>query len=494
MKRNKHNLSHYHLTTGNMGELIPVGLTEVLPGDSFQHGTSALIRLSPLAAPVMHPATVRIHHFFVPHRLIWEDAGGAGSFEDFMTGGGDGYDSQVVPTMATTGATKDLFDHYGLPRVSGIQVSALPVTGFNAIFNEYYRDQDLVAARDAADLTVPRCAWEKDYFTSSRPWPQKGPDVVLPIGGSAPVRGIGGLAANTYAPSASPTRETGGIETPAGQKTIAGSGSSSLWWEQDPENTGYPAIFADLSEAEAVKVNEFRRAFALQRYQEARARYGSRYTEYLRYLGIRPSDARLDRPEYLGGGKVRISISEVLQTGPDAAGADPAFGVGDMYGHGIAALRSNRYRRFFEEHGYVHTLLSVRPKAIYSNGINKTWLRQVKEDFHQRELEHIGQQAVQLNEIYADAANGTQTFGYQDRYREYREHPSFIASEFRDVLNYWHMARGFESAPALNASFVECDATKRIFNEQTMDSLWMMIQHRLVARRMVSRNAGGRIL
>lgn len=482
MRRSKHNLSHYQLTTMNLGQIVPVGLVEVLPGDSFRHSTSVLLRMSPLAAPVMHPVTVRIHHFFVPHRLIWQKAGGTGTFEDFITSGPDGNDTQLVPVEPTTGVAGDLLDYYGIPPVAGVNISTLPVTGFNAIFDEYYRDQDLVTERAANDKTIPLCAWEKDYFTAARPWPQKGPDITLPVAGSAPVThdvAGSGTDLSVYSSDAGAYRQMATGGTALQSTNTAGSEANRL--------------YADLTQAEAVKVNEFRKAFALQRYAEARARYGSRYTEYLRYLGITPSDARLDRPEYLGGGRVRVSMSEVLQTGPEGATPVRDYGVGDMYGHGVAAMRSNAYRRFFEEHGYVHTLLSVRPKAMYNNGIHRSWLRTDRETFWQQELQHIGQQEVLKNEIWADGTSGKNTWGYQDRYREYREHPSNVTGEFRSVLNYWHLSRDFAAEPVLNSSFVECNPSKRIFNEQTQNSLWVMAQNRIVARRKVSRTASNRI-
>ena len=483
MRRSKFSLSHYQLTTMNLGQLIPIGLVEVLPGDSFMHSTSALLRMSPLAAPVMHPVTVRIHHFFVPHRLVWSQAGGSGTFEDFMTGGSDGADAQTVPTINVTGSAGDLMDHYNVPPVAGLTVSALPIAGYNAIFNEYYRDQDLVSERQWNDQTTPLIAWEKDYFTSARPWPQKGPDVTLPIAGEAPVR--------TKAGGAQDVTVQGGVST---DFYLNASGSNVAVGADSGFGDLRNALVADLAQADAVNINEFRRAFALQRYQEARSRYGSRYTEYLRYLGVRPSDARLDRPEFLGGGRARVAISEVLQTAPEGASPARDYGVGDMYGHGVTAMRSNRYLRFFEEHGYVHSMLSVRPKAIYQDGVHRSLLRQTKEDFWQRELQHIGQQEVWQGEVYRQFAARYDTFGYQDRYREYREQPSNVSGEFRSTLNYWHLARSFGAAPALNASFVNCDPSKRIFNEQTQNSLWIMAQHRLVARRLVAQRASARIL
>lgn len=493
-KRNKHSLSHYHLTTANMGQLIPIGCVEALPGDTFQHHANVLIRVSPLVAPVMHPVNARVHHFFIPHRLTWgPDFGDSGTFEDFITGGPTGEDSQNPAAGVTTGAPKDLMDYLGLPRTPGVFVNYMPIRAFNAVFNEFYRDQDLVPEREPDDLTIPQIAWEKDYFSSSRPWPQKGPDVTIPLGATAPI---------IPQPDGDRIpRFTDGSGTESLQLRME-SGSQNVVWEPAPgdtdaayfENSG---LVADLQAAIGGNINDVRKAFAIQRYQEARARYGSRYTEYLRFLGVTPRDSRLQRPEFLGGGRTQIQFSEVLQTSPETRHDDPPelseFGVGDMYGHGIAAMRSNKYRRYIEEHGTILSLLSVRPKTVYTQGIHRSWLRRDKEDFYQRELEHIGQQGVFNNEVYADAENGQETFGYQDRYREYREHPSYVSAEFRDILNYWHMGREFEAPPVLNQSFIDCVPTKRIHNEQTHDALWIMVQHKMVARRLLSRNAAPRI-
>lgn len=478
MKRQKFTLSHNRLFTGNMGELYPIGLVEVLPADTFQHHTDLVVRLSPMAAPVLHSMTVRIHHFFVPHRLTWS------GFEDFITGGDDGTDTSTVPTLSTTGTDNDLLDYFGIPRVSGVDVSALPVRAFNLIFNEWYRDQDLVAERGAEDLDIPLVAWEKDQFTTARPWPQKGDEVTLPLGIDAPI------FAKDGDPLENPTvRDKNGVPRRLDYS------ATDVFLQNAAAGGTDPELHADLSSASAASVNDLRRAFALQRFAEARARYGSRYSEYLKYaFGAASRDGRLDRPEYLGGGKARINVSEILQTAPEGGGTSSEYGVGDLYGHGIGAMRTNRYRRTFDEHGYVVSLMSVRPKAVYMNGIDRTWLRQDREDFFQRELQHIGQQEVVLNELYADATNGGNTFGYQDRYREYREQQSRVSNDFRSTLNYWHLARNFASAPVLNESFVSCSPSKRIFNVQNEHVMWCMARHSLVARRAVDRSSVGKIL
>lgn len=497
MKRSKFSLSHYKLLSADMGELLPIGLVEVLPGDTFQHATSLLCRVSPLLAPVMHPVDVRIHHWFVPHRLIWED------WEDFITGGPDGMDASVFPTITLSyaagppatgsGVVGGLADYLGCPpTINNLEVSALPFRAYALIFNEWYRDQDLVTAltidkTSGSDTTtntaLQNCAWEKDYFTSSRPWTQKGPEISIPLTGDAPIASDG-------------TAVTGHSSTQATVRTLRSDEQSQggLYLNGYPGgSTGNfifdnPGLEADLTGVSAANVNDLRLAFALQRYEEARARYGSRYTEYLRYLGVRSSDARLQRPEYLGGGKQRIQFSEVLQTAPlTDTGTSEDVGVGELKGHGIAAVRSNRYRRFFEEHGYVITLLSVRPKTMYVQGLARTFNRRTKEDFWQKELQHIGQQEVLNKEVYAAAASPAGTFGYQDRYDEYRRQESNVAGEFRTtLLDYWHMARIFAAEPSLNASFVVSNPTKRINAVETQDVLWIMANHSIQARRAVA--------
>lgn len=485
MKRSKFSLSHYKLLSADMGELIPIGLTEVLPGDTIQQATSLLVRCSPLLAPVMHPVHVRIHHWFVPNRLVWDD------WEDFITGGPDGDNTSDFPTITFGGgsgaAIGSLADYLGVPPgVNNIEVSALPFRGYALIYNEWYRDEDLqtklvIDKSDGPDTTtstaMQNVAWEKDYFTSSRPWTQKGPDIVVPLGSKAPIK------------ADSPNTQFVGI-VDGGQsnlvKRLATSGANLL--TSSTNVTAGGELYADLSNATPASINDLREAFALQRYEENRARYGSRFTEYLAFLGVRSSDARLQRPEYLGGGKQVIQFSEVLQTSPTTPG-DDEIGVGNLKGHGIGAVRSNRYRKFFEEHGYVHSFLSVKPKTMYAQGLHRTWNRRIKEDFFQKELQHIGQQEILNKELYAAHAQPEGTFGYQDRYDEYRRSESAIAGDFRSSLDYWHYARLFSSSPALNADFVKSVPTKRVNAVNSNDVLWIMANHSIQARRIVSGSA-----
>lgn len=519
MIRSKFSLSNYKLFSGKMGRLIPCGLTEVLPGDTIQQATSALIRTNPLVAPIMHPVHVRIHHWYVPFRIIWDD------FQDFITGGPDGLNASVFPTITTPTSTGfsegSLADYLGVtPGVPDVPVSALPFRAYAAIFNEFYRDEDLVtklaiSKASGTDTTtsvaLALIAWEKDYFTSARPWTQKGPTVTLPLGTEAPIKGAQRTGANTYTVDnkiyiQNPSDGTypGAVYTDGAEPSPNETGLQGKFTNIDPGTFGkiYPTWqqkgahgadvltgynFADLSEATAADVNQLRLAMALQRYEEARARYGSRYTEYLRYLGVRSSDARLQRPEYLGGGKQTIQFSEVLSTAETLDSEDEdVTPVGALKGHGIGALRSNRYRRFFEEHGYIVTMMSVRPKTIYAQGLQRTWNRRTKEDFWQKELQHIGQQEILNKELYMAHAAPDDPFGYNDRYDEYRRAESTIAGSFRSTLNYWHMARIFSGDPTLNGTFVTCDPTQRNFVDTENDTLLVMANHSIQARRLVA--------
>lgn len=461
-----------------MGQLIPIGCVEVLPSDLFNHQTNVLIRVSPLAAPVMHQCTVRVHHWYVRNRNLWNTKeGDSGDWEDFLTGGEDGTDTQTVPKFASTSTAKDLQDYFGIPRVAGVNISELPIRGFNKIWNEFYRDQDTETERAIDAVTVPNISWEKDYFTTARPWAQKGTAASLPIGTKADIR-----------TDATASQTLGIIDNDGSSRIGIGTDTANAYRDGGTSPPAAQVMYADLTNATSATVNQLREAIAAQQFAENRARYGARYVEYISYLGGGSGD--LNRPIYLGGGQAQLNFSEVLQTANDST--DRAYGVGDLYGHGIAAMKSNRYVKQFNEHGYVITLLSVRPRAIYTNGIHRTWLRTDREDFHDPILERMGvTQEIYENEIYADAAdaNSADVFGYNDLYADYRGVPSYVSAEFRSTLNYWHLGRSFGSQPTINSTFTSCTPSKRIFNEQTNNSLWIMAHHSIGARRVVKKNS-----
>lgn len=496
MKRNLFSLSHKVNLSCDQGELIPIGLVEVLPGDIFRHGTSLLIRLAPMLAPIFSQLNVTVFQFYVPTRIVWDD------FEKFITGGPDGDDASVHPyiTFATGVAVGSLGDYFGIPpgvnNVGGTGasggVSAIPFRGYAKIFNEWIRDEDLdselvVSTASGQDTTtntaLQNIRWEKDYFTAARPFEQKGPSVTIPVGTQAPVVGIGSRA--SIGPVAGPdnVKETGGatVSYPNSYGVVA----NEILMRANSTGVGtVPQIYADLSAVTGIPVTELRLANALQRFMELSSHRGSRYVEYLlSRFGVRSSDARLQRPELLSRSKQVVQISEVLAT---AEGTNTD--VGDLKGHGIGAMRSNRYMRMFEEHGYVFTLMAVQPKTMYVQGLHKTWSRRDKYDYFQPETQFIGDQEIANKEIYAGAAQPSGIFGWTPRYQEYREQPNRIAGEFRTTtLDFWHQARIFSSEPALNAAFVTSNPTERIFAVPSQDVLYVTANHSLQARRVISK-------
>lgn len=495
MRRSKHNLSHYRLTSMNQGQLFPVACMEVLPGDSFRAATSALIRVSPLVAPVMHPVHVFIQHWFVPNRILWTN------WENFITNAAD--DTLTIPTINVddgSASSLALAQALGIG-ASGdpvIAVNALPFRAYNKIWNEFYRDQDLSTPLTEAtgntdtnaNYAIRNVSWQKDYFTTARPYAQQGQDTTVALLdlnlGSAPVLGLGFSAGNPTT-SSQTIRQSDGSVAASQPQTSPSEGTNFRMKVKGSSPNLFPDVTTDLSGltgSASMDINEWRRAMATQRIREHRNRFGSRYTDYLRFLGVTPSDARLQRPEYLGGGRQTIAFSEVLAT---AEGVNT--NVGDMSGHGIAAVRSRPFRRFFEEHGYILSFMFVRPKTVYMNQVPRTFLRRTWDDFWQKELEMMGEQEVTNAEVYGDSAIPNNIFGYVQRNEDYRRHPSFVSGEFRNLLDYWHMARKFTTQPVLNESFITADPTTDIYASAVNDQLYCMISHQISARRLVSRNA-----
>lgn len=504
MKHYNHNLSAPKMFTCNMGPLYPIGCQEVLPGDVFRHSTKLLIRTAPLLAPVMHPVHATVHHWFVPTRLLWN------SWEPFITGGTTGLtgdDPAVFPTMtspAVTGyAEGSLQDYFGIPTgVPNLEHSALQIRAYDIIFNEWYRDEQLqtqlaVLKTDGNDATTPRAlltrAWNRDRFTAARPEPLLGDDVTIPLSGNVPVKGIG-KATQTFG-----TVGPGAIfETGESASTAFGNSAEvdpsandeRFFIEEDPNNAGFPGIFGDLAETQdPASLLALREAFAILRFKENRNRMGGRYVEYLRALGVNPSDARLQRPEYLGGGRQTLQFSEVLSTAETDVDSDYTP-VGALKGHGIASLRSNRYQRYFEEHGFVITLFNVQPITAYSQGLHRQWNRRTKFDFWQPELENIGEEQIPVKEVYAAAADPELGFGWVPRYDDYRYPLATIAGEFRSSLNFWTMFRDFSSEPSLNATFIQANPTDRIYaTGSASHQLQVMAYHDLRAKRFVKPRA-----
>lgn len=512
MKRSKYNLSGRHIGSCDMGELIPVGWRACLPGDTLRIRQNALIRVSPLLAPVMSKVTVRLHNFFIPNRLMWPN------FEKYITGGPDGNDATAHPYITTPNDTGfgegSLGDYLGLmPGVPNVQVNALPFRAFNMVYNEYYRDQDLdptgrvVSTGDGSDTTTNittnpmRVAWKKDYFTLCRPYAQKGTEISMPLPQFPSGIPVTGTALAQSAGDGIPRLDYGTntdraftSENGTNELNLSGanatSSSQGAW--NDPKleveaDNNYSGVFAV---SDVPTISDLRTAFALQRYKENRSRFGSRFTEYLQFLGVRAQDARLQRPEYMGGGKAVVQFSEVMQVSPDIdTGSSEDFGVAEMKGHGIAHTRTPGINYFVPEHGIWMSFMSIIPDAIYQNSIDKEWIDiQSKEQYWQKELEHIGQEEVKNIEVKMSHNEPNGTFGWNNRYEKYRNGRSQISGEMRSSLDFWHLARNEDGNPALNLSFVQCTPRKDIHSVESRDAIWFLVNNKIGARRLVSRN------
>lgn len=486
-RRHKFNHTHVNSTTGNLGYVIPVMISECLPGDTWQGDNKIVNRFAPLVAPVMHEAEQVIYTFFVNNRLLWKN------WESFITGGKDGNDASVPPTVSITPTVGSLADYFGLPIVdSPLTVSALPFRALALIYNDYFRDQDLqeelpLSLEDGPDTTTNtelfRANWMKDYFTTARPWPQKGDAINIPLGELAPVVSSGDgrplFTSSLNLPQVLPLQVGASTSVTGPVYGSAASAQSDLVW-------AYPNLSADLSNASTITVNELRQAFAYQRMSEHMALYGSRYEDMLHVWGLKTQDFRLQRPELVSIRRSKIQFSEVLQTSPNSDGN----GVGELYGHGISALRSGRWRYFCHEHGWLISLLVVRPKAVYTQGIERMWTRETRYDYWNPELQHIGQQEVLNKEVYADGtAADNEVFGYQNRYDEYRRGKNHVTGEFRSTLDYWNMARVFENRPNLNSEFITCAPTDRIFQagEELAHQMYIMVRNDLIVKRLMSK-------
>lgn len=478
--RGMHTLTHEHKLSCNMGQLVPLATVEILPGDTFNMGTSLLARVAPLVSPVMHDVEIRVHNWFVPNRIVDP------TWDTFITGEDDtARDTISIPSDPDEYA---LLDHMGIPQQTSEDILCHPVRGYNKIWNEFYRDQDLSAERTEDQLGLANICWEKDYFTTARATPQQGTAVGIDFsGGQANVKG---LASGTGTDGSG--TETGGASV-SYTNAMVSPNFSAIGSATDTKlkvnmaGATEPDIYADLSSVTgAIDINDLRTALALQSFAEVRSRFGERYADYLRYLGVNPGDSRLQRPEYLGGGQQRINFSEVLATA-EGTSTD----VGDLFGHGIAGLRARRWRRRFQEHGWLHCLLSVRPKTLYTTGIPRKFQRLTNMDWWQPELEVLPWQDMLKKEIYAASAAPNDVFGYVPRYDEYRHEFSYVSGSFRpgQTEETFHMSREFASEPSLNESFVTCTPTDRIYSDNTMPELLINSQHMIRAARLVRSNA-----
>ena len=448
--RSVFNLSYEKKFTCDMGQLIPVMCDEAVPGDIFDIGAQAVVRFQPLVAPVLHEINLFVHYFFVPYRILWDD------WEQFITRGEDGDQEPAIPEWQPTDTTEgSLWDYLGFPvgvDPDGAYPVDFPRSAYARIWNEYYRDQNLQTEVDEATNEVILLRnWEKDYFTSSLPWQQRGTAPALPIAGT------------TYADF------TNAVATTTGGTAVSIKAGSQVFHTVTTPTSDLLAAFnkntIDLSTASTFDIADLRLAFQIQKWMERNARAGARYTEFLKsHFGVFPRDDRLQRPEYIGGAKAPIIISEVLQT----SSTDVTTPQGNMAGHGIGVADSYCGKYRIKEFGLIMGLMSIMPKPAYQQGIDKQWLKKTTYDYYFPEFANLSEQAITNAEIMALDANSvhnTGVFGYQGRYDEMRIKRNMVCGQMRSTFDYWHLGRIFDplSPPALNSDFVECNPDKRIF-------------------------------
>jgi len=470
--RSSFDLSHGHKSTFDSGYLVPVFSTEALPGDTFKMRMNAFARMTTPVYPIMDNLFMDVFHFDVPLRLLWTN------FPKFMgeqTDPGDSIDYTIPITTSGTHDAGTISDYLGIP--TGVnftnQPSSLYHRAIALIYNEWFRDQNLQDSvpftmddgPDTLGTDIPenllRRGKRHDYFTSCLPWPQKSDSINMPLGTTAPVMGIG-IDKNGQAPISSTFRETdqSSDTTATAWKNVSGTpsagGEANFYIEQG--NSGVPGLYADLSSATSATISAMRTSVALQQMLERDARGGTRYKEIIHsHFGVVSPDARLQRPEFLGGGSFPINISPIAQTSATDAAVSPQ---GNLAAMATASINGNGFVKSFTEHSIVISFVSVRADLTYQQGLNRQFSRQTRYDYFWPGLQNISEQEVLNKEIYADAsANDELVFGYQERYAEYKYKPSILSGKMRSnasgTLDAWHLAQDFASLPTLGSTFIQ---------------------------------------
>jgi len=477
-----------HKTTFDAGYLVPVYVDEVLPGDTFNLKMTAFARLSTPLFPVMDNLHLDSFFFFVPNRLIWQ------RWQNFMgeqENPGDSIDYIIPQSTSPVGGylTNSLQDYMGLPTVnqigstSTISHSALHLRAYNLIWNQWFRDQNLQDSvpvptdngpDNYSDYVLLRRGKRHDYFTSALPWPQKGDAVSIPLGTTAPIFGNGSSLTLNAGGSIALGLKSDNVQSQLlntssaaynqalGNTITSNTGNfTSLALGLPTKASGFDSnIYADLSDATAATINALRESFQVQRLLERDARGGTRYTEIIRsHFGVISPDARLQRPEYLGGGSTPIIINPVAQTSGTGltGGTSP---LGNLAGVGTALASNHGFTQSFTEHGVIIGMVSIRADLNYQQGLRRMWNRKTRYDFYFPVFAHLGEQEVLNKEIYATGTStDDQVFGYQERWAEYRYHPSQITGYFRSTapttLDAWHLAQKFTALPTLSDTFIQ---------------------------------------
>ena len=475
--RSVFNLSYEKKFTCDMGELIPVMCDELVPGDKFDIGNQIVIRLQPLVAPVLHEIYVYAHYFFVPYRVLWDD------WEEFISGGKEGDSAAVMPTWEPTDTTiGSLWDYLGFPTgvdPDGAYPIDMPRRAYNMVWNEYYRDENLQDEIALTNEDILLRAWEKDYFTSALPWQQRGDAPAIPITGTTNAQFSDDIGLKWPGVSSG---SISSIKADISNNRPGDALTKNAFEEGYVDDSDLNTNVVDFSDASTFDVADLRLAFQIQKWMERNARSGVRYTEFLTaHFGVSPRDDRLQRPEYIGGSKQPVIVSEVLQT----SSTDAESPQGNLAGHGISVSGEHISKFTAPEFGLIIGIMSVMPKPAYQQGIDRQWRRDSRYDFYFPEFANLSEQAIMQSEIYAtgtESENNT-VFGYQGRYDEMRIKRNMVASGMRDTFDYWHLGRQFGSAPLLNESFIQCVPRKDIFAVQDEDGLIVNVNNAITAVR-----------